>query len=71
MDLVQRDLRDQLAVRRQDFDELKAEIRVLAEAQQRTEEVLRQLLEFQARTEKTLARLETRQDALVGDQLFA
>jgi multidrug efflux pump subunit AcrA (membrane-fusion protein) len=104
MDLVQRDLRDQLAVRRQDFDELKAEIRELAEAQQRTEqrvaelaeaqqrteqaqqrteqrvaelaeaqqrteEVLRQLLEFQARTEKTLARLEIRQDALVGDQL--
>ncbi len=153
IDLVQRDLRDQLAVRRQDFDELKAEIRELAEAQQRTEqrvtglaeaqqrteqrvtglaeaqqrteqrvaelaeaqqrteqqvaglveaqqrteqrvaglveaqqrteqqvaglveaqrrteEVLRQLLEFQVRTEKTLARLETRQDALVGDQL--
>jgi len=132
VDVVQRDLRDQLAVRRQDFDELKAEVRKLAKAQQRTEqrvsdlaeaqqrteqrvsdlaeaqqrteqrvsdlaeaqqrteqqvsdlaqrvsdlaeaqrrteEVVRQLLEFQARAEKTLARLETRQDALLGDQL--
>lgn len=104
VEAVQKDLRDQLAVRREDFDALRATVHELAEAQKRTEqrldrlevvvaelaeaqkrteqrvaelaeaqkrteEAVTQLLAFQARAEKTLARLETRQDALRGDQL--
>jgi len=41
----------------------------LAEAQRRTEEVVRQLVEFQIRAEKRLDRLETRMDAMWGEQL--
>ena len=41
----------------------------LVEAQKRTEETVRQLLEFQARAEKTMARLESRQNQMIGDQL--
>jgi len=41
----------------------------LAEAQRRTEEVVRQLVEFQIRAEKRLDRLETRVDAIWGEQL--
>ena len=41
----------------------------LTEAQKRTEEAVRQLLEFQARAEKTMARLEARQNKMLGEQL--
>ena len=90
LDAVQRDMRDQLAVRRQDFDELRTEVHglaeaqkrteqrlerleaivaELAEAQKRTEEAVRQLLVFQTRAEQTMARLEARQNEMLGEQL--
>ena len=118
VEAVRTDMREELAVRRQDFDELRATVQELAEAQRRTEqrvdrleiavqelaeaqrrteqrleelaeaqrrteqrveelaeaqrrteEVVRQLVEFQIRAEKRLDRLETRVDAIWGEQL--
>jgi len=57
LDAVQRDMRDQLAVRRQDFDELRAEVHKLAEAQRRTEQRVEELAEAQRRTEQRVEEL--------------
>jgi len=59
LDAVERDLRDQLAVRREDFDELRAAVIGLTEAQKRTEQKVAELAEAQKRTEERLERLET------------
>jgi len=64
-DALEKKLRDQLAVRRQDFDELRAVVHELAQAQKRTEErldrleaVVEELAQAQKRTEERLDRLE-------------
>jgi len=68
VDAVQRDMRSQLAVRRQDFDELKAVVHELAEAQKRTEQRVEELAEAQKRTEQRLSRLEAVVAALAEAQ---
>src|SRR5713226_3734896 len=52
VEVVEKDLRDQLAVRRQDIDELRAVVRELAEAQKRTEQRVEELAEAPKRTEQ-------------------
>lgn len=71
-----KDLRDQLAVRREDFDGLTATVRELAEAQKRTEQQIQELVESQKRTEAEIRRLAEKQsdmsirlDEVVGDNL--
>ncbi|HBY94166.1 MAG TPA: hypothetical protein DEP84_09425 [Chloroflexi bacterium] len=58
VEAVEQNLRDQLAVRREDFDALRATVRDLAEAQKRTEQQVEALAEAQKRTESRLDRLE-------------
>jgi hypothetical protein len=76
VEAVQKDLRDQLAVRREDFDELRATVHELAEAQKRTQQQIEELVEAQRRTETEIRTLVAKQtdmdmrlDKLVGDQL--
>lgn len=63
-DALEKKLRDQLAVRRQDFDELRAVVYELAQAQKRTEErldrleaVVEELAQAQKRTEERVEEL--------------
>ena len=63
-DALEKKLRDQLAVRRQDFDELRAVVHELAQAQKRTEErldrleaVVEELAQAQKRTEERVTEL--------------
>lgn len=61
-DAMEKRLRDQLAVRRQDFDALTAVVHELTEAQKRTEERVEELAQAQMRTEERveeLARAQT------------
>lgn len=51
--------REMYAVRREDFEELRAVVRDLAAAQRRTEQRVEELAEAQKRTEKTLNVLPT------------
>jgi hypothetical protein len=51
LDAFQRDMREQLAVRREDFDKLQNTVAQLAEAQKRTEQRVEELAEAQKRTE--------------------
>jgi len=53
VEAVERQLREQLAVRREDIEALSAEVRKLAQAQARTEAQVGALAEAQARTEAT------------------
>ncbi len=57
VEAVEDNMRSQLAVRRQDFEQLSDTVRALAEAQQRTEVRLEQLAEAQQRTEARLEQL--------------
>ncbi len=64
VETVRSDMRDELAVRRQDFDELRAVVQELAEAQTRTESrldrleaVVQELAEAQRRTEQRVEEL--------------
>ncbi|MCS6926025.1 MAG: hypothetical protein NZ578_09005, partial [Candidatus Binatia bacterium] len=50
-------LREEFGVRRADFDELRAVVRELAEAQKRTEQRVEQLAEAQRRTEQRVEQL--------------
>ena len=54
VEAVERQLREQLAVRREDIEALSAEVRKLAQAQKRTEVQVGALAEAQARTEEEL-----------------
>ncbi len=58
VEAVRKDLREELAVRRQDFDALRAVVQELAEAQKRTEQRVEELAEAQKRTEQRVSRLE-------------
>jgi len=58
VEALEKDMRDQLAVRRQDFDDLRATMQELAEAQKRTEQRVEELAEAQKRTEQRVERLE-------------
>ncbi len=69
IEAVDKDLRDKLAVRRQDFDELRETVHELAEAQKRTEGrldrlevVVAKLAEAQKRTEQRVAELVKAQE---------
>ena len=57
VEAVERQLREQLAVRREDIEALSAEVRKLAQAQNRTEVRVGALAEAQARTEATVQAL--------------
>jgi tetratricopeptide (TPR) repeat protein len=57
VEAVERQLREQLAVRREDVEALSAEVRKLAQAQKRTEVQVGALAEAQARTEATVQAL--------------
>ena len=57
LDAFQRDMREQLAVRREDFDKLQNTVAQLAEAQKRTEQRIEELAEAQKRTEQRVAEL--------------
>jgi hypothetical protein len=57
VEAVEGNLREQLAVRRQDFDELRDVVRALAEAQKRTEQRVEELAEAQKRTEQRVEEL--------------
>jgi hypothetical protein len=57
VEAVERQLREQLAVRREDIEALSAEVRKLAQAQKRTEVQVGALAEAQARTEATVQAL--------------
>lgn len=56
-DAMEKRLRDQLAVRRQDFDALTAVVHELTEAQKRTEERVEELAQAQRRTEERVEEL--------------
>ncbi len=58
LDAFQRDMREQLAVRREDFDKLQDTVAELAEAQKRTEQRVAELAEAQRQSEVRLTRLE-------------
>jgi tetratricopeptide (TPR) repeat protein len=60
-DAIEVKLRNQLAVRRQDFDELRIAVRDLTRAQERTEERVEQLAVAQARTEERVEELAAAQ----------
>lgn len=68
LDAFQRDMREQLAVRREDFDKLQNTVAQLAEAQKRTEQRVAELAEAQKRTELAVQVLAERQQVM-GDQL--
>ncbi len=57
VEAVERQLREQLAVRREDIEALSAEVRKLAQAQNRTEARVGALAQAQARTEATVQAL--------------
>jgi len=57
VEAVERQLREQLAVRREDIEALSAEVRKLAQAQRRTKAQVVALAEAQARTEATVQAL--------------
>ena len=57
VEAVERQLREQLAVRREDIEALSAEVRQLAQAQKRTEVQVGALAEAQARTDATVQAL--------------
>jgi hypothetical protein len=57
VEAVEQNLRDELAVRRQDFDDLKAAVKELTEAQKRTEQRVEELTEAQKRTEQRVIEL--------------
>ena len=59
LDAFQRDMREQLAVRRDDFDKLQRTVAQLVEAQNRTEQRVAELVEAQRQSEVRLTRLET------------
>ena len=74
IEAVEQHMREQLAVRRQDFDELRATVNELAEAQRRTEErlgrlevVVTELAEAQRRTEETVRGLAIEQGRMRTD----
>jgi uncharacterized protein YukE len=77
IEAIEQNLRDQLAVRREDFDALRATVRDLAEAQQRTESrldrleaVVAELAEAQKRTEQRveeLAEAQKRTEQRIGE----
>jgi myosin heavy subunit len=56
---VEANLRAELSVRREDFDQLRNVVGELAEAQRRTEQRVEELAEAQRRTEQRVERLET------------
>lgn len=58
LDAFQRDMREQLAVRREDFDKLQNTVAQLAEAQKRTEQRIEELTEAQRQSDARLTRLE-------------
>ncbi|GIV76103.1 MAG: hypothetical protein KatS3mg050_0497 [Litorilinea sp.] len=57
MEALERDLREKYAVRREDFDALRATVQELAEAQRRTEQRVEELAEAQRRTEQRVEEL--------------
>lgn len=64
-------LREEFGVRRSDFDDLKAVVRELAEAQKRTEQRVEELAEAQKRTEQRVEELATAQQRMTeGLELF-
>jgi chaperonin cofactor prefoldin len=63
---IESTMREQLAVRREDFDELRSDIRELAAAQQRTEERLEQLILRVDSLAAAQQRTEERMDALAN-----
>ncbi len=66
---LEKKLREQLAVRRQDLDALRDVVHELAEAQKRTEERVQELAQAQARTEERvqeLAQAQARTEERVG-----
>ncbi len=68
VEAVERQLREQLAVRREDMEALSTEVRKLAQAQKRTEAKVGALAEAQARTDATvqaLVQAQARTDATV------
>ncbi|MFN3332182.1 MAG: hypothetical protein ACK47M_06710, partial [Caldilinea sp.] len=58
VETLQQDMRAQYAVRREDFDELRAAVADLAAAQKRTEQRVEELAAAQKRTEQRIDRLE-------------
>jgi hypothetical protein len=58
VETLQQDMRAQYAVRREDFDELRAAVLELAAAQKRTEQRVEELAAAQKRTEQRVDRLE-------------
>ncbi|MCC9077144.1 hypothetical protein FKZ61_013630 [Litorilinea aerophila] len=57
IEALERDLREKYAVRREDFDALRATVQELAEAQRRTEQRVEELAEAQRRTEQRVEEL--------------
>lgn len=57
VEVMQQDMRAQYAVRRQDYDDLRAAVLELAQAQARTEQRVEELAQAQARTERRLEEL--------------
>ncbi len=73
---IEERMRAELAVRREDFDNLRAAVNDLVIAQKNTEQRVEELAEAQRRTEEALRasiarqdRMERKLDSLVGDQL--
>ena len=68
IETLQRDMREQYAVRRQDFEALSAVVAELAQAQKRTEERVEELAQAQKRAEERLGRLEIAVEELARAQ---
>jgi len=75
-DALRHDMRDELAVRREDMQRVERALGDLAKAQARTEQCVKELVQAQARTEEMLQKLIARVDhndnriaQLVGDNL--
>ena len=68
IETLQRDMREQYAVRRQDFEALSAVVAELARAQKRTEERVEELAQAQKRAEERLGRLEIAVEELARAQ---
>jgi len=68
IETLQRDMREQYAVRRQDFEALSAVVAELARAQKRTEERVEELAQAQKRAEERLGRLEAAVEELARAQ---
>ncbi len=69
VEAVEQNMREQLAVRREDFDALRETVSELAEAQQRTEQRVEELAEAQQRTEVELRRMGNTLGRLNGREL--